>query len=154
MSLFKRFRTGALVVALLLSTSASAQSPLASELPTPELEGYSPVSYFTVGEAQLGKPEFAVRHQDKIFYLTSQAQVDLFKKDPEKYQPRHSVCAFSLAHGLVKPLDPTSFKIVDDTLLLFHVNDDTNAQFEWNKSELSEKELLRRADNNLFLVTF
>lgn len=120
----------------------------------PSLGGYSPVSYFTVGVPELGDPEFAVTHRGKRYFLTSEEQVELFEKQPDKYRPRHEACTYSLALGMVRPLNPTKFKIVDGSLLLFHVDENKDALFEWNNSSLSEQELLRKADNNLFLVKF
>ena len=55
---------------------------------------------------------------------------------------------------MVLPLDPTNFKVIGDSLLLFHRSEEKDALLEWNSSELSEEELLRRADANLFLVEF
>ena len=120
----------------------------------PAIGGYSPVSYFTEGEPQLGSIEYSVEHDGQLYYLTSTEQVILFKADPDKYRPRHRACPYSLAHGMVLPLDPTNFKIVGGSLLLFHRSEEKDALFEWNNSELSEAELLRRADANLFLVEF
>ena len=120
----------------------------------PAIEGYSPVSYFTEGAAEKGSPEYAVEHDGAVYFLTSREQMALFEQDPEKYRPRHKACPYSLAYGMVLPLDPTNFKIVGGSLLLFHRSEEKDALLEWNESELSEAELLRRADANVFLITF
>jgi hypothetical protein len=148
-----RFIHTALTSALLMIAAISHAGPDES-FKTPSLGGYSPVSYFTEGAAQLGDPAFAVNYKGKRYFLTSEEQVALFEADPQKYQPRHGVCTYSLALGMVRPLNPTKFKIVDGSLLLFHVDEDKDALFEWNRSQIDERELLRRADNNLFLVKF
>ncbi len=140
-----------LAVALVSTTAAqSVDAPAAR----PSIEGYSPVSYFTKNEAERGSPEFAVEHDGNVYYLTSREQVDTFEQDPDKYRPRHRACPYSLAYGMVLPLDPTNFKIVGGNLLLFHRSEEKDALLEWNNSDLSEEELLRRADANVFLVTF
>lgn len=118
------------------------------------ISGYSPVSYFTEGRAERGSPEFSVAHDDETYYLTSREQVELFRADPDRYRPRHRACAYSLALGRVTPLDPTNFKIVGDTLLLFHRSEEKDGLLEWNESDISEAELLRRADANVFLIEF
>ncbi|MEM1439275.1 MAG: YHS domain-containing (seleno)protein [Pseudomonadota bacterium] len=140
------------VIASTLVVLAVAAS--ANEGPAPAIEGYSPVSYFTEYKAERGSPEFAVEHDGSVYYLTSEAQVDLFNANPDKYRPRHKTCPYSLALGMVLPLDPTNFKVIDGYLLLFHRSDEKDALLEWNESELSVEELLRRADANLFLVKF
>lgn len=139
-----------LAITAMTALNAQAESPMTK----PSIEGYSPVSYFTTGKAEVGSAEFAVEHKDHTYYLTSAEQVALFNENPDRYRPRHNSCAYSLAYGKVRPLDPTNFKIIDDTLLLFHRSDKVDALVAWNESTLSEEELLERADSNLFLVKF
>ena len=148
------FSAGSLfIVGMLIGNFALAQDPSASGR-EPAIGGYSPVSYFTENTAERGSPEFAVEHKDKLYYLTSQDQVEQFKKNPDKFQPRHSFCPYSLAYGKTLPLDPTNFKIVGDSLLLFHLSEDMDGLKLWNASEISQEELLRRADANWFRVRF
>ena len=154
MKRFDRFivLSAALLVAL-FSSSVLAQNA-AGPGATPAIGGYSPVSYFTKNKAELGSPEFAVEHDGTVYYLVSQEQVEIFEKNPNKYRPRHQSCSYSLAFGKILPLDPTNFKIFGDTLLLFHLSDDENGLQLWNDSEISEDELMRRADSNLFRLRF
>lgn len=149
MDTFKKFVVASTL--MLVSLLASAE-----DVPTqaPSIGGYSPVSYFTENKAERGSPEFAVEHDGRVYYLTSEAQVALFNANPDKYRPRHRSCPYSLAYGMVLPLDPTNFKVIGDSLLLFHRSEEKDALVEWNNSELSEEELLRRADANLFLIEF
>ncbi|MEL7313027.1 MAG: YHS domain-containing (seleno)protein [Pseudomonadota bacterium] len=140
----------ALVMAVISCAAVYAQDTTQA----PAIGGYSPVSYFTENKAELGSSEFAVAHKGETYFLTSKAQVTLFTENPDRYRPRYKSCPFSLAHGMVLPLDPTNFKIIGDHLLLFHKSEEKDALLEWNSSELSEKELLRRADSNLFLIEF
>lgn len=146
------------IIALLILTAASINPSIAQEREDlairPAIGGYSPVSYFTKNSAELGSPEFAVEHEGAVYHLTSQEQVEIFRKDPDRYRPRHRACPYSLAYGMVLPLDPTNFKIVGGSLLLFHRSEEKDALIEWNNSDLSEQELLRRAEANAFLVTF
>ncbi len=138
-----------LINTLLLGIVLSSTSMAA---PNVAISGYSPVSYFTVGKPEKGNAEFAVEHKGKVYYLTSEEQVALFNQDPEKYRPRHDVCAYSLTLGKIRPLDPTNFKIVADTLLMFHKSDTEDGRLGWEQSEIDEEELLRRADHQFKLL--
>ena len=121
----------------------------------PSIEGYSPVSYFTVNRAEKGNPKFSVTHKDKLYYLTSAEQVEIFKADPDKYRPRHNVCSYSLAYGKILPLDPTNFKIIaNTTLLLFHRSKEFDGLKQWNNSGLTDQELLERANKKYLLFEF
>lgn len=141
------------VFALFFGAVAAAQVS-AVDRDNVAIGGYSPVSYFTKGRAELGNARFAVENDGQVFWLTSQEQVETFNTEPEKYRPRHRSCPYSLAYGMVLPLDPTNFKIVGGHLLLFHRSPEKDALLEWNESELSEEELLERADANIFLIKF
>lgn len=144
----------AALLAALLSNPANAQAEEISSQ-EPAIGGFSPVSYFTKNIAEPGSKEFAVEYDGVVYYLASADQIEVFEKDPAKYQPRHKSCSYSLALGKGLPLDPRNFKIVGDSLLLFHQFDDGSALQLWNSSAVSEEELVRRADaNNLFRVDF
>ena len=138
----------------ILFTFAASLAAAQADGSQPAIDGYSPVSYFTENKAERGSPEFAVEHDGETYFLTSSEQVALFAEDPERYRPRYKSCPFSLAYGMVLPLDPTNFKIIGGNLLLFHRSEEKDALIDWNTSELSEDELLRRADANVFRLTF
>lgn len=100
----------------------------------PAIDGFSPVSYFEVGQAEPGRPEFRADYGGKRYLFTSASQVAAFNADPEKYLPAFGgTCAFG--HSVEKefPVDPTSFKIVDGKLLLFLKNADVDAKALWEK---------------------
>lgn len=145
-------KSTALTVLLLNSTAFAAVT--AADQGNVAIGGYSPVSYFTENKAELGREEYAVEHDGKVYFLTSQQQINIFDQDPDKYRPKHRSCPYSLAYGMVLPIDPKSFKIVGGELLLFHRSEQKNALLEWNASTLSEEELLRRADANVFRIDF
>lgn len=142
------------MLVLLLIAGGLPYAMAQERAPGPAIGGYSPVSYFTENEAQLGNSEYAVEHDGLIYYLTSAQQVELFEANPEKYRPRYQSCPYSLAYGMILPLDPTNFRIVGDNLLLFHRSEEKDGLVEWERSELTEKELLRRADANLVRLRF
>lgn len=100
------------------------------------LEGYSPVSYFTVGRAEKGDPRFAVQHNGVTYHLTSAAQVEMFNKNPDKYEPQcGGWCAFGMSVEDKFPVDPTKYKVVDDKLYLFLNNDQINAFELWEQGD-------------------
>ena len=99
-----------------------------------EIGGYSPVSYFEKGRAELGKPEHAVEHDGKVYHLASAEQAKTFRADPDKFLPAHGgICAYGVTVGKEFPVDPTNFKIVDGRLLLFLKNDELDARELWEK---------------------
>ena len=70
----KRFDQFIVLSAVLLGALFSS-SVLAQNAGTlgaaPAIGGYSPVSYFTKNEAELGSPEFAVEHDGTVYWLAS-----------------------------------------------------------------------------------
>lgn len=135
------------------SQNAVAQLQTANQL-SPSIEGYSPVSYFTNNTAEKGHEEFAVQHGGNTYFLTSAEQVELFNANPMKYRPRYKVCPYSLALGKKLPLDPTNFKVVDNTLLLFHKSDGGDGLKSWNASGKTDSQLIELADEQLVLLRF
>lgn len=123
----------------------------------PAIGGYSPVAYFTQDAAVLGSPEFAVRHDGRTYWLASAEEASTFAASPERYVPRFGAfCPYNLTLGRETPIDPTNFKIVADTLLLFHRSDDGRADglVSWEASPVDERELLRRAEGQFRLLSF
>ncbi len=133
------FRTLAFV--FLLMTGSFVTNLLADpKLPEPFIDGYSPVSYFTVNKAEKGSQEFSVEHKGKLYYLSSAEQVEIFNQNPDKYRPRYDSCPYSLILGEKVPLNPTNFKIIADTLLLFHKTDEDDGLKLWNSGQSGENE--------------
>lgn len=120
----------------------------------PFIDGYSPVSYFTVNMAEKGSEEFSVTHKGKLYYLTSAKQVELFNKDPGKYSPKFDVCPYSLTLGKVLPLDPMNFKVFGNSLLLFHKSEAGDGREAWESSELNDQELIDLANKQFNLLKF
>lgn len=107
------------------------------------LDGYSPVSYFTVGKAEKGDPRFSAEHNGVTYRMTSAEQVEMFKRDPGRYEPQcGGWCAFGMSVEDKFPVDPTQFEIIDGKLYLFLNNDSVDAHELWrqgDKRELSHK---------------
>lgn len=138
-----------IIISFFPSTLLAEVSPL-----KPSISGYSPVSYFTVNKAEKGSSEFSVEHDGELYYLTSLEQVEVFNQNPDKYKARHKICTYSLTLGRRMELDPTNFKIVAGTLLLFHKSEEADGLALWNSSTSSEQELLDRADKKYTFFNF
>ncbi len=109
------------------------------------LDGYSPVSYFTVGRPEKGDARFSVEHNGVTYHFTSAEQVALFKKNPSKYEPQcGGWCAFGMSIEDKFPVDPTSFKIVEGRLFLFLNNEQVQAADLWAKGDSAA--LLQKAE--------
>lgn len=108
-------------------STASESNPLA-------IGGYSPVSYFEKGCAELGSSRHAVEHGGRVYHLASAEQAEAFRASPDKFLPAHGgVCAYGVTVGETFPVDPTNFKVVDGRLLLFLKNDEVDARELWEK---------------------
>ena len=108
------------------------------------LEGYCPVAYFAVNKPVRGKKEFAADYNGITYHFVSAEARDLFNKSPKKYIPAYGGwCAFGMAIKDKFPVDPTNFKIVDGTLLVFLRNAKVDALELWNGK--NEKQLLKDA---------
>lgn len=100
----------------------------------PTIGGYSPVSYFEKGQAELGSAEHQATYEGKTYYFTSAAQLKTFQSNPAHYAPAFGgSCAFGHAIDKEFPVDPTSFKIEDGKLLLFLKTADVDAKAMWEK---------------------
>lgn len=108
--------------------------------------GYDVVSYFT-GKPKKGSQQFIVNHMGITYYFSSQSNLDLFKKSPEKFEPAYGGwCAYAMGNSGEKvEVDPETYKIVDGKLYLFYNAYFTNTLLKWNKDE---KNLKPKADKN------
>lgn len=103
------------------------------------LDGYSPVSYFTNGRPEKGDSRFSVEHHGVTYHLTSAMQVEMFKKNPDKYEPQcGGWCAFGMSIEDKFPVDPTKFRIVDGKLYLFLNNEQIDASMLWDDGETDD----------------
>lgn len=120
---------------------------------SPAIGGYSPVSYFTKNVAERGSSDFQVEHEGKVYYVSSLEQVTLFNENPEMYAPKFGdFCPYSLILGRELAIDPTSFKVIGNSLLLFHNSEQLDARKEWNKG--NDEDQLEAATGEFVLFTF
>ena len=109
--------------------------------------GYDPVAYFTQNRAVKGSRDWSVSDQGVLYYFSTAANKEEFKKNPVKYEPQYGGwCAYAMGNdGTKVEVDPGTFKIVDGKLFLFYNHFFTNTLKSWNKDEPG---LHRKADAN------
>ncbi|MCM8533595.1 MAG: YHS domain-containing protein [Lentisphaeraceae bacterium] len=99
------------------------------------IDGYDTVSYFTQNKAMKGKKEFKHEHKGATWHFSSEENLKLFIKNPEKYTPEYGgYCAYGIGEGgYLAPVDPTAFKILKNRLFL-------NYSHSVNKKWLKDKD--------------
>ena len=127
------------VTALLFSTAARAAEPAINTLNNSlfggrtdtAINGYDPVSYFTVGKPTKGQDGLATEWMGAKWKFSSQANLDLFKSNPEKYAPQYGgYCAYGVTQGSLVKVEPEQFTLRDGKLYL---NYDADVQAKWLK---------------------
>lgn len=85
------------------------------------LDGYDPVAFFTDNKPVKGDPQFSYKYEEAVYHFASQAHLDLFKANPEKYKPQFGAwCAYAVSLGRTAPIDVNTFSIVDGRLVIQH----------------------------------
>jgi len=83
------------------------------------IRGYDPVAYFVEGKPVEGSADYTADYEGATWHFASAANRDLFAADPAKYAPAYGgYCAYGMAQGGKVPIDPNSWKIVDEVLYL------------------------------------
>jgi len=133
----KLFSTIALSAAL-LATQAFAGSPMINSGASTEgggeglaISGYDAVAYFTESMPVEGNAEFSLEHEGAMWQFASMENLEMFKADPASYAPQYGgYCAYAIAKGKTKSIDPAAWKIIDNKLYLNHTMD---VQKKWLK---------------------
>lgn len=100
------------------------------------IQGYDVVAYHTEDKAKKGKEDFTFNRNGIEYRFSSQNNLDLFKTNPEQYEPEYGgYCAYAMADGDKVKIDPETFKVVDGKLYLFYNFRFTNTLKYWNKEE-------------------
>jgi YHS domain-containing protein len=125
--------------ALLFSATARAAQPPINTLKNSvfggrtdsAINGYDSVAYFTVGKPVQGQDNLVYEWMGAKWKFSSQANLDLFKADPEKYAPQYGgYCAYGVAEGALVKVEPDQFTVRDGKLYL---NYDVDVQAKWRK---------------------
>ena len=103
------------------------------------LHGYDPVAYFTEGAAVKGDWKYTATYQGGTYHFASEANEKLFKKDPGKYAPQYGgYCAMAVAMGQLEDIDPKTFTIHNNKLLVQH-NEKAHQMFMSNPDGFHQK---------------
>jgi len=97
-------------------------------------EGYDVTEYFN-NKAVEGKSSYVATHNGVKFKFVSQANLDKFKGNPDKYVPLYGgYCAYAMADRS-KKVDPDgdNFRIQDGQILLFYENVFSNTRDKWEE---------------------
>ena len=110
------------------------------------VEGYDVLSYFQ-GTPLKGKAAFSTNYKGGLYYFVNKENLAQFNLDPERYIPAYGGwCAYAIGNSAKKvSINPKTFKIKDDKLLLFYNKLGINTLKKWNKQEA---ELSKKADKN------
>jgi len=105
------------------------------------IDGYDPVAYFSEHKAIEGEKDIQLSSAGITYYFSSVKNRDLFKSNPEKYQPQYGGwCAYAMgATGEKVEIDPETFKIIDGKLYLFYNKFFNNTKKTWDKDESNLK---------------
>jgi YHS domain-containing protein len=105
------------------------------------LHGYDAVAYIKEAKAVKGSKTFSVLYNDAVYYFSSAANKELFKKSPNSYVPQYGGwCAYAMGKdGSFVDIDPETFKVTDGKLYLFYNRLLTNTLKYWNKDEVKLK---------------
>lgn len=100
------------------------------------INGYDAVAYFKEHKPVKGTKNYLFEENGVNWYFSSQANLDSFKTNPEKFMPQFGgYCAYGLSQGHKAPTDPDAWTIVDDKLYL-NYNKDVQKLWKQNQSEL------------------
>ena len=110
---------------LAMVPQAQAQSIVSYVLTDPltglAIEGMDPVSYFTEPAPLMGKPEFEYSWMGAPWLFASEANRDVFERNPEIYAPQYGGHgAMSMSRGFVSDADPTTFVVYKQRLYFFY----------------------------------
>jgi YHS domain-containing protein len=82
-------------------------------------EGYDVVSYVLEQKAVKGDEKNVKPYNGGLYFFTSNENKQMFSADPAKFAPLYGgYSALGVSKGLLRPIDPMSFQIVDGHLLL------------------------------------
>ena len=138
-----------LMIASLLVLPLTAMSAQAA--PTPSIQerydtlgmgvalgGFDPVAYFPEGggKAAKGFIKRDFKHNGVTYRFASDANLDRFKANPEKYIPAfNGWCAWAMSELNAKvDIEPTTYEIYKGKLYVFYDHADLNTREMWLKS--------------------
>lgn len=142
-----------LLLLLLLAGTAFAQTPelrkkqFNLESSGLAIQGYDPVTYFTINKAVEGKKELSANYNGVTYRFVSKQNKEEFTRNPTRYEPQFGGwCAYAMGKkGEKVAIDPETFKVLDGKLYLFYNKYFNNTLKSWNQDEARLK---TQADHN------
>lgn len=133
---------------ILISFTSKAQSTEFNIKKGYVAEGYDVVTYFIEKSPILGSKKHQVTFEGATFKFANVKNLELFKKNPQKYIPQYGgFCAFAVAAKNTKmDIDATSYEIRDGKLYLFYSSWFGNKLNDWQKEDT--KKLQQQGDKN------
>ena len=82
---------------------------------------YDVVAYVEDGHPAVGDRAHQVVHAGGLYYFASQANLDRFRADPQRYTPAYNGwCSGAMAKGMRMTANGREFEVMDGQLYLFH----------------------------------
>jgi YHS domain-containing protein len=128
------FKTACILLAATFSAPVLAIDPTYTALFSSEaIKGYDTVAYFTENKPVEGKSEFSTEYNEATWLFSSQANLDLFLGNPDKYAPQYGgYCAYAVSQGSTASIKPELFTIHNGKLYL-NYNESVNEKWTKNK---------------------
>lgn len=124
-------RSSILAAVLLMAPAAHAADPVYTGwFSDVAAGGYDVVAYFTRQEAVEGASEHAHQWRGAEWHFASEAHLQRFREDPERYAPAYGGhCALAAAEGAAEAGDPEIWTIHDGRL---YFNYNQSVQERWD----------------------
>jgi YHS domain-containing protein len=131
------------IILLFLSVNVNAQKAEIFQKDGAAIRGFDPVAFFVEGKAVIGDDKIYYEWKDARWLFSSNANMESFKNDPEKYAPQYGgYCAFGMADGHKAPTDTDTWTIIDNKL---YFNYNKKVKEIWSKDS---KGYIEKADVN------
>lgn len=122
MALSRRQFVGASIAflgtSILVPTMADAKSRIFRNK-AGAIRGYDPVAYFKVGKPVKGKSQFSTKWNGSTWSFSSQENLDVFVKSPDKFAPVYGgYCSWAMSQGRIATTVPEAWDIVNGKLYL------------------------------------
>jgi len=105
----------AILAAPAFADSAPIYTPMRNHI---AVGGYDTISYFS-GKPMKGNKRFVTDHLGAEWRFSSQANLDLFRANPEAFIPQYGgYCAWAIAHGKLAKGSPKHWLVEDGKLYL------------------------------------
>jgi YHS domain-containing protein len=133
-----------LTLFLLMTLLAAGKDPVAAVNTKGgvAVKGYDTVAYFNQSKPVKGSSQFTHEWMGARWQFASQANLDAFRKEPERYAPKFGgYCAWAVSNNYTADIDAEAWKIVDGKLYLNYSKDVQKKweQDQYNRIQSAEK---------------